>query len=120
MALPETQYHAHSAIQDVIAHDARELSEKLRAHRLKLFPPSARKSLRRFASGEAAKLIGINDGYLRQLSLEGRVLNLKLQQMDGDPIHSKIYRDCVLTSTRLVRVPAAICLTDRVPTTYKF
>ena len=72
MALPETQYHAHSAIQDVIAHDARELSEKLRAHRLKLFPPSARKSLRRFASGEAAKLIGINDGYLRQLSLEGK------------------------------------------------
>jgi chromosome partitioning protein len=72
VALPETQYHAHSAIQDVIAHDARELSEKLRAHRLKLFPPSARKSLRRFASGEAAKLIGINDGYLRQLSLEGK------------------------------------------------
>ena len=72
MASPETQYHAQSAIQDVIAHDARELSEKLRAHRLKLFPPSARKSLRRFASGEAAKLIGINDGYLRQLSLEGK------------------------------------------------
>ncbi|WOJ91651.1 plasmid partitioning protein RepA (plasmid) [Methylocapsa polymorpha] len=56
----------------MIAHDARELSEKLRAHRLKLFPPSAHKSLRRFASGEAAKLIGINDGYLRQLSLESR------------------------------------------------
>jgi chromosome partitioning protein len=72
VASPETQYHAQSAIQDVIAHDARELSEKLRAHRLKLFPPSARKSLRRFASGEAAKLIGINDGYLRQLSLEGK------------------------------------------------
>jgi chromosome partitioning protein len=56
----------------MIAADARELSAKLQAHRLKLFPPEARKSLRRFSSGEAAKLIGINDGYLRQLSLEGK------------------------------------------------
>ncbi|HKN00936.1 MAG TPA: plasmid partitioning protein RepA [Candidatus Binataceae bacterium] len=60
------------AIHDLIAADARELSAKLQAHRLKLFPPEARKSLRRFSSGEAAKLIGINDGYLRQLSLEGK------------------------------------------------
>ena len=60
------------AIHDLIAADARELSQKLQAHRLKLFPPEARKTLRRFSSGEAAKLIGINDGYLRQLSLEGK------------------------------------------------
>jgi chromosome partitioning protein len=60
------------AIHDLIAADARELSEKLHAHRLKIFPPAARKTLRRFSSGEAAKLIGINDGYLRQLSLEGK------------------------------------------------
>lgn len=60
------------AIHDLIAADARELSAKLHAHRMKLFPPQARKSLRRFTSGEAAKLIGINDGYLRQLSLEGK------------------------------------------------
>lgn len=72
MASSQTTNFSQSAIQDVIAHDARELSAKLRAHRLKLFPPSARKSLRRFTSGEAAKLIGINDGYLRQLSLEGK------------------------------------------------
>jgi chromosome partitioning protein len=63
---------APSAIHDLIATDARELSAKLHAHRMKLFPPAARKSLRRFSSGEAAKLIGINDGYLRQLSLEGK------------------------------------------------
>jgi chromosome partitioning protein len=44
----------------------------LHAHRMKLFPPKARKNLRRFTSGEVAKLVGINDGYLRQLSLEGR------------------------------------------------
>ena len=59
-------------IHDTIAADARELSAKLHAHRMKLFPPKARKNLRRFTSGEVAKLVGINDGYLRQLSLEGR------------------------------------------------
>lgn len=61
-----------SAIHDVIATDAQGLSAKLHAHRMKLFPPAARKRLRRFSSGEAAKLIGVNDGYLRQLSLEGK------------------------------------------------
>jgi chromosome partitioning protein len=59
-------------IYETIAADARELSAKLHAHRMKLFPPKARKNLRRFTSGEVAKLVGINDGYLRQLSLEGR------------------------------------------------
>ncbi|MCP2223805.1 chromosome partitioning protein [Bradyrhizobium elkanii] len=63
---------APPAIHDTIAADARELSAKLHAHRTKLFPPKARKHLRRFTSGEVAKLVGINDGYLRQLSLEGR------------------------------------------------
>ena len=58
------------AIHELIADDARELSAKLQAHRLKLFPPKARKKLRPFSSGEAAKRIGVNDGYLRQLSLE--------------------------------------------------
>ena len=73
MAIAEhVQEMPSSAIHDIIATDARDLSAKLHAHRLKLFPPAARKSLRRFSSGEAAKLIGINDGYLRQLSLEGK------------------------------------------------
>ncbi|MGY3463397.1 Mrp family chromosome partitioning ATPase [Bradyrhizobium sp. LM6.11] len=63
---------APQAIHDTIAADARELSAKLHAHRTKLFPPKARKHLRRFTSGEVAKLVGVNDGYLRQLSLEGR------------------------------------------------
>jgi chromosome partitioning protein len=61
-----------TAIHDLIAGDAHQLSAKLQAHRKKLFPPEARKTLRRFSSGEAAKLVGINDGYLRQLSLDGK------------------------------------------------
>ncbi|NLH82064.1 MAG: MerR family transcriptional regulator, partial [Phyllobacteriaceae bacterium] len=51
---------------------ARELSSRLQTHRLQLFPPEARKSLRKFTSGEVARLIGVNDGYLRRLSLEGK------------------------------------------------
>lgn len=70
--LPKPSEDFKSAIHEMIAADARELSAKLVAHRQKLFPPQARKSLRRFSSGEAAKLIGVNDGYLRQLSLEGK------------------------------------------------
>jgi chromosome partitioning protein len=70
--LKDAPVDQRSAIHELIAGDARELSAKLQAHRHKLFPPAARKTLRRFSSGEAAKLIGVNDAYLRQLSLEGR------------------------------------------------
>lgn len=54
-----------------IAADAAALSLQLKAMRERLFPPAARKTLRSFTSGEAAKLIGVSDGYLRQLSLAG-------------------------------------------------
>jgi chromosome partitioning protein len=57
---------------DVIAGDGAALSEELHALRQTLFPPASQKTLRSFSSGEAAKLIGIADGYLRQLSLEGK------------------------------------------------
>ncbi|KQR69940.1 plasmid partitioning protein RepA [Rhizobium sp. Leaf341] len=54
-----------------IAADASALSEQLKAMRERLFPPTSTKTLRPFSSGEAAKLIGVSDGYLRQLSLAG-------------------------------------------------
>jgi chromosome partitioning protein len=54
-----------------IAADAQALSEQLKSMRERLFPPTASKTLRAFSSGEAAKLIGVSDGYLRQLSLAG-------------------------------------------------
>ena len=56
---------------ETIAADAAALSEQLKAMRERLFPPAAQKTLRSFSSGEAAKLIGVSDGYLRQLSLAG-------------------------------------------------
>ena len=57
--------------EEMIARDARALSEQLKAMRERLFPPASMKSLRSFSSGEAARLIGVSDGYLRQLSIAG-------------------------------------------------
>ncbi len=54
-----------------IARDAEVLSNQLGEMRARLFPPSSRKVMRAFTSGEAAKLIGVSDGYLRQLALSG-------------------------------------------------
>jgi chromosome partitioning protein len=60
------------AIHELVGEHARKLSARLQAHRHQLFPPSAQKSLRKFSSGETAKLIGVDDGHLRRLSLEGK------------------------------------------------
>ena len=59
-------------IDTVISEHAQELSEKLQAHRLELFPPAAEKTLRAFQVSEAAKFLGVKSGYLRNLSLEGK------------------------------------------------
>ncbi|MCM2293182.1 plasmid partitioning protein RepA [Allorhizobium sp. BGMRC 0089] len=56
---------------ETIAEDARVLSAQLKAMRERLFPPASMKTLRSFTSGEAARLVGVSDGYLRQLSLAG-------------------------------------------------
>jgi chromosome partitioning protein len=59
-------------IDRLVGEHAAKLSERLMAHRAQLFPPDARKELRRFSSGEVAALLGVKDAYLRKLSLEGR------------------------------------------------
>ncbi|WP_099867501.1 plasmid partitioning protein RepA [Pararhizobium haloflavum] len=64
-------HEATVAADETIAADAALLSEQLRALRDRLFPPTAQKTLRTFSSGEAARLIGVSDGYLRQLSIAG-------------------------------------------------
>ena len=46
------------------------LSEQLRSLGTTLFPPSAMKTLRSFTSGEVGRVVGVSDGYLRQLSLD--------------------------------------------------
>ena len=59
------------AMDQVIQGDARALSGQLQALREKLFPPEAKKTLRRFSSSEAARLIGVTDSYLRHLAASG-------------------------------------------------
>jgi len=59
-------------IDILIGDHAERLSERLQAHRAQLFPPDARRTLRKFTSGEVADLLGVKDAYLRKLSLEGK------------------------------------------------
>ena len=54
-----------------VSRQAAALSAHLRAVGERFFPPSASKSLRSFSSGEVAQIVGVSDGYLRQLSLDG-------------------------------------------------
>ncbi|MBB3952998.1 plasmid partitioning protein RepA [Aureimonas jatrophae] len=56
---------------DHILRHADLLSGQLRSMRDAMFPPAAQKTLRSFSSGDAARILGVSDGYLRQLSLDG-------------------------------------------------
>lgn len=56
----------------VIRDHAERLGSQLHAQRESLFPPDASKVMRKFTSGEAAALLGVNDSYLRKLHLEGK------------------------------------------------
>ena len=59
-------------IDILIGDHAERLSERLQAHRAQLFPPDARRTLRKFTSGEVADLLGVKDAYLRKLHLDGK------------------------------------------------
>lgn len=59
-------------IDALVGDHAARLSARLQAYRAQLFPPDARKELRRFTSGEVAALLGVKDAYLRKLHLDGR------------------------------------------------
>ena len=56
----------------VIRQQSEALAKQLHAQRESLFPPDAQKQMRKFTSGEAAALLGVNDSYLRKLHLDGK------------------------------------------------
>jgi chromosome partitioning protein len=56
----------------IIRQHSEWLAQQLHVQRESLFPPDAAKSMRKFTSGEAAALLGVNDSYLRKLSLDGK------------------------------------------------
>ncbi|CUH81106.1 plasmid partitioning protein RepA [Tropicibacter naphthalenivorans] len=59
-------------LNGVIRDHAEILAMQLHAQRESLFPPDADKEMRKFTSGEAAALLGVNDSYLRKLHLDGK------------------------------------------------
>ncbi|MBJ6126920.1 plasmid partitioning protein RepA [Microvirga sp. BT325] len=58
--------------KDQILIDAELLAKKLQEHTQRIFPPVAKKAIRRFTSAETAKFLKIHEGYLRQLAAEGK------------------------------------------------
>lgn len=70
VASARTSTASESALVRLSRH-ARTLSGQLQSLSENLFPPASKKSLRSFSSGEVARILGVSDGYLRQLSLDG-------------------------------------------------
>lgn len=58
-------------VDETIGDHAAIISSQLQAISEALFPPTANKTLRRFTSGEAARLIGVSDSTLRKMTLAG-------------------------------------------------
>ena len=59
-------------LNTVIRQHSEWLANQLHSQRESLFPPNASKTMRKFTSGEAAALLGVNDSYLRKLNLDGK------------------------------------------------
>ena len=59
------------SVDVTIGEHAEQLSSQLQAMSEALFPPTAHKSLRKFTSGEAARLMKISDSTLRKMTLAG-------------------------------------------------
>lgn len=71
MLKPTNPQFENETTSERITRQATALSDRLRAVGEIAFPPKAMKSLRSFTSGEVAQIVGVSDGYLRQLSLDG-------------------------------------------------
>lgn len=59
-------------IDELVIGHAAELSTRLQEHRAQLFPPDAKRQMRKFSSGDVAALLGVQDSYLRRLDSEGK------------------------------------------------
>lgn len=63
--------HALPSADETIGEQAELLTSQLQSMSEALFPPSSQKVLRKFTSGEAARLIGVSDSTLRKMTLAG-------------------------------------------------
>ncbi len=69
--LRSTRVVPQKTVDETIGAHASLISSQLQSISEAIFPPTASKTLRRFTSGEAAKLIGVSDSTLRKMSLAG-------------------------------------------------
>ena len=67
-----TDTSSYENLNAVIRQHSERLANQLHSQRESLFPPNAAKTMRKFMSGEAAALLGVNDSYLRKLHLNGK------------------------------------------------
>ena len=68
---PAPELHTVADADGTIGAHAELLSSQLQALSEAMFPPTAQKTLRRFTSGEAARLMRISDSTLRKMTLAG-------------------------------------------------
>jgi chromosome partitioning protein len=59
------------SVEEAVGKHAELLSGQLQAMTEALFPPTAKKTLRRFSSGEVARLLRVSDSTLRKLTIAG-------------------------------------------------
>ena len=64
----KTKKGTQVSIDETISHDSSVLSSQLQVLYERLFSPNAKKTLRRFSSAEAAKLLGVTDSYVRHIA----------------------------------------------------
>jgi chromosome partitioning protein len=57
-------------LMTLIQHHGARLRAELQAHHRTVFPPAAQKTMRNFTAAETAQLLGIAEGYLRQIAGE--------------------------------------------------
>jgi len=70
--LPSAASVRPAELRALIQSHAAELSTQLHEHHKHTFPPAAQKAIRNFTPTETAKLLGIHEGYLRQIAADGR------------------------------------------------
>ena len=57
-------------LKSLIQSQSAMLAAQLQAHHLTTFPPNAQKGIRNLSPSEVAKLLGVTEGYLRQIAAE--------------------------------------------------
>ncbi len=100
---------ATQAIHELVGTHARMFSARLRAHRQQLFPPTGRKTLPKFKSGEATRLIGTDDGVLRRHRSPARDRPSTSPAAADAHIPPRTSRKSAPTSTRTARATSATC-----------